>query len=392
MRRSDSKIPGLICCLGIWLVLLLANGCSSFNRDWRAAATWPMVPGDIQGRWEGTWKSDDSGHNDRLRCLISREPAGDYLARFRANYRTFVNFGYTMRMKVVTNGEVFQFSGDANLGWAAGGWYHYEGKVQGTNFFSTYRCKYDHGTFRMERPAVSPPATTATSSQWDLPTTTRQLVVVTTSGWDSRFGRLRLLERREGQGRWIPLGGSVPVVVGRQGLGWGRGLNPLITAPGPVKKEGDGKSPAGVFRLSSAFGREPAATVRNLKLPYQPLSDKIECVDDVKSSHYNSIVDRGSLSVVDWDSSEKMREIGARYRLGVVVDHNVNPRLAAGGSCIFMHIWQDSHTATTGCTAMEDAQMEALLAWLDPASEPLLVQLPETEYSRLRTDWSLPAL
>jgi len=47
---------------------------------------------------------------------------------------------------------VWQFQGDENLGWLAGGVYHYEGRVSPTNFHSTYRSKYDHGTFEMGRP------------------------------------------------------------------------------------------------------------------------------------------------------------------------------------------------------------------------------------------------
>ena len=38
------------------------------------------------------------------------------------------------------------------LGFLAGGVYHYEGHADATNYFSTYSCKYDHGTFQMSRP------------------------------------------------------------------------------------------------------------------------------------------------------------------------------------------------------------------------------------------------
>jgi hypothetical protein len=34
--------------------------------------------------------------------------------------------------------------------------------------------------------------------------------------------------------------------------------------------------------------------------------------------------------------------------------------------------------------------MNALLAWLKPESLPILVQLPRSEYDRLRALWGLP--
>lgn len=219
-----------------------------------------------------------------------------------------------------------------------------------------------------------------------------QLVVVVTKDWNAVPGKLSLFTRDGNNAAWKKTGASFPIVVGKNGLGWGRGLNPLSNLPGPVKHEGDGKSPAGIFRLSSAFGLADPAKVKSIRLPYVQLTAGIECVDDVKSTNYNSIVDHGKISDPDWSSSEKMREVGGRYRWGVVVDHNVDPREPGGGSCIFLHIWLDAKTGTTGCTAMALDKMESLLAWLDPSAHPALVQLPESEYKKLRSAWSLPDL
>ncbi len=133
------------------LVAFLAAGCSSFNRDWKATVA-ASAPGTINGPWEGTWKSDDSGHHDRLRCLIRAEGMGAYQARFRANYRKIISFSYTMKMVGAETNGVFRFRGEANLGRLAGGIYHYEGEASAITFFSTYSSRYDHGTFQMSRP------------------------------------------------------------------------------------------------------------------------------------------------------------------------------------------------------------------------------------------------
>ncbi len=47
------------------------------------------------------------------------------------------------------------FKGRADLGWCGGGIYQYQGHATPTNFFSTYRSDYDHGTFRMARPETA---------------------------------------------------------------------------------------------------------------------------------------------------------------------------------------------------------------------------------------------
>jgi D-alanyl-D-alanine dipeptidase len=75
-----------------------------------------------------------------------------------------------------------------------------------------------------------------------------------------------------------------------------------------------------------------------------------------------------------------------------MVDHNAEPVTAGGGSCIFLHIWLGTGEGTSGCTAMAQAQLELLLARLDPARQPLLVQLPRPQYKKLRRHWKLPKL
>lgn len=133
-------------------LLLAVAGCSSFNHDWKVAAKDPAPPIDLQGRWEGTWKSDANGHNDKLRCVIVKKDETNYLARFHAKYGKALSFGYKVTLSALEKDGVIKFSGEANLGWLAGGMYHYEGHADLTNFYSTYSSKHDHGTFQMTRP------------------------------------------------------------------------------------------------------------------------------------------------------------------------------------------------------------------------------------------------
>ena len=214
-----------------------------------------------------------------------------------------------------------------------------------------------------------------------------QMILVITPGWNDVQGDLRRFERAGPLQPWRPVGTAGAIVVGRNGTAWDPLAAPVV--PGPTKAEGDGRSPAGVFALGRAFGYAPAAEAAWLKVSYLPVVEGIECVDDPSSSVYNQIVDRRTVRAPDWDSSEKMREVGEAYRWGVVVDYNT-PAVAGRGSCIFLHIAGEMGRGTAGCTAMSPADLRAVMAWLDPAGAPVLVQLPRAAYDTVKQEWSLP--
>lgn len=214
-----------------------------------------------------------------------------------------------------------------------------------------------------------------------------QMVLVTTASWDTTGGRLQRYERGSSDETWRAVGAIVPVVVGRAGLGWD---DALAAPPGqPVKREGDGRAPAGVFPLDTVFGFAPAGEAGWVRAPYLSLSPGTDCVDDVGSVHYNTVVERGAVPRVDWTSAEHMRQIG-QYQLGVIVGYNASPPRAGRGSCIFLHIWGGPGTSTAGCTAMAEHDLRDLVLWLDRSRQPVLVQLPVAEHARLRERWLIP--
>lgn len=236
---------------------------------------------------------------------------------------------------------------------------------------------------------VSPPVP-ATVSPIAL---SRQLVVVTTPGWDSTTGTLQRFERARNGDAWHAVGTATPIVVGRTGLAWGIGFDAVAgaQASAPRKREGDGRSPAGVFPLDTVFGFQPLAASPAVGLPYVSLTDQTDCVDDPSSVHYNTVVARDRVSRVDWSSAERMRSID-QYKLGVIVGYNAAPPVPGRGSCIFLHIWSGPASTTAGCTALDARELGAVVAWLDASRRPMLVQLTASEYQRLRGRWDLPEL
>jgi D-alanyl-D-alanine dipeptidase len=215
----------------------------------------------------------------------------------------------------------------------------------------------------------------------------RQLILVVTPDWNAVQGSLRRFERPGPAEPWRPVGAPGAIVVGKNGTARDPLMTPAI--PGPTKQEGDGRSPAGVFSLGRAFGFASPPDAAWLKLPYVPVVEGVECVDDPASTVYNQIVDRRTVRNPDWTSAEKMREVGEAYRWGVVVNYNT-PAVSRRGSCIFLHIGGEGGRGTAGCTAMAPEFLRDVMAWLDPALSPVLVQLPEAARSALKGPWALP--
>jgi zinc D-Ala-D-Ala dipeptidase len=218
----------------------------------------------------------------------------------------------------------------------------------------------------------------------------RQLIVSITPDWTSTVGTLTRFERATPTSTWSRLESPIPLVVGRTGLAWGVGFDNVSTE-GPHKHEGDGKAPAGIFPLDTAFGFAPRDSMQSVLLPYVQLLPTTDCVDDTSSGHYNTVVDRAAVARVDWNSAEHMRQV-SQYKIGVIVGYNASPPIKGRGSCIFLHIWAgpDSHTA--GCTAFDEAKLREVMLWLDPKKRPLLVQLTADAYKRLHASWRLPVI
>ena len=213
----------------------------------------------------------------------------------------------------------------------------------------------------------------------------RQCLVVITESWTSPAGKLSMLERDDESASWRRRGSAIEVRVGRAGLAWGRGLTDTANFAGPVKKEGDDKAPAGVFRLGTVFGSK-----RESKMPFAALSRNLVAVDDPSSRYYNQLIDQTKIDRRDWKHAEQMFGVSV-YKRGVVVEHNT-PAKAGAGSCIFLHVWESPATSTSGCTAMPEQELAGIIRWLDPARHPLLVQLPRPVYEKLLATWKLPTL
>src|SRR5687768_338166 len=98
---------------GLLLVLLLASGCSSFERQWKKTVQAPTPADGLTGAWEGRWLSHANGHNDKLRCLVTSDPQKGTHARFHAKYKKIFSFGYTVPLEARQETNRWIFKGEA---------------------------------------------------------------------------------------------------------------------------------------------------------------------------------------------------------------------------------------------------------------------------------------
>ena len=133
------------------------------------------------------------------------------------------------------------------------------------------------------------------------------------------------------------------------------------------KREGDGKTPSGIYPLKMTFGYD--ATIKT-KMPYRQASADDIWVDDPQSDDYNRWVKRHETQAASFETIKRDDNL---YKYGIVIEYNTDPVVKGNGSAIFLHIWKGNGTTTAGCVAVSEENILKILEWLDPAAEPLII-------------------
>lgn len=145
-------------------------------------------------------------------------------------------------------------------------------------------------------------------------------------------------------------------VIGRNGF-----------APAGEKREGDGKTPSGIYPLKMTFGYGESAKT---KMPYrQALADDV-WVDDPYAEDYNRWAKKSETQAASY---EIMKREDNLYKYGIVIEYNTDPVIRGNGSAIFLHIWKCDCIPTAGCVAVSEEDIIKILGWLDPEASPLII-------------------
>ena len=128
------------------------------------------------------------------------------------------------------------------------------------------------------------------------------------------------------------------------------------------KKEGDKKTPLGLYPIGEAFGFAPLA----LKMDYRYITSQDKFIDDNKSPQYNTWV-VGKTKAKSYESM-----LIDPYEMGAVHNYNKDPAIPGKGSAIFLYLSRTKNTPTAGCVATDKQHMLAILKWLNKANNPYI--------------------
>lgn len=137
---------------------------------------------------------------------------------------------------------------------------------------------------------------------------------------------------------------TVACALGRAGATW-------------RKREGDGATPRGSYRLVRVLYRADRIARPVTRLPVRPIRPDNGWCDDPGHARYNSPVRLPFAA-----SHERLWRDDHLYDLVVILDHNQSPRIQGRGSAVFFHLAGPGYTPTAGCIAVRLSDMRRLLA------------------------------
>jgi L,D-peptidoglycan transpeptidase YkuD (ErfK/YbiS/YcfS/YnhG family) len=181
-----------------------------------------------------------------------------------------------------------------------------------------------------------------------------QLVTVAASAYGVTTASLELWQRRDGC--WRHVAGPWRAWLGRSGLS-------------THKREGDGATPAGTYRLGDAdFGIEANPGVHGT---YHRLVCGDWWNEDTRSAAYNTFAHVACGSQPAFGAgSEALWRISPQYRYFTVIEYNAAPAVPGRGSAIFLHV--SAGRPTAGCVSLPEPQLVRALRWLQPSAHPLV--------------------
>jgi L,D-peptidoglycan transpeptidase YkuD (ErfK/YbiS/YcfS/YnhG family) len=142
------------------------------------------------------------------------------------------------------------------------------------------------------------------------------------------------------------------------------------------KREGDGASPIGVWKLGSLYFRRDRLRAPPSELSAIPLQNDMGWCDDPQSALYNRLIKLPYAA-----NHEDLFRADSAYDILVTTDHNSRPWIKGFGSAIFFHLTRPDSTVTAGCVAVSKHDMRLILAACGPKTK--LVIWPATGDLRL---------
>jgi L,D-peptidoglycan transpeptidase YkuD (ErfK/YbiS/YcfS/YnhG family) len=139
---------------------------------------------------------------------------------------------------------------------------------------------------------------------------------------------------------------AIPVVLGRSGIR-------------ANKREGDGATPRGRFRLMRLWWRADRLPRPPTFLPARRISETLAWCENPADRRYNRPFQRSAN-----EPGDRLKRDDRLYDFIIEIDHNTRPRIAGRGSAVFVHVARPNRAPTAGCVALEHGMLRKLLARL----------------------------
>jgi L,D-peptidoglycan transpeptidase YkuD (ErfK/YbiS/YcfS/YnhG family) len=141
---------------------------------------------------------------------------------------------------------------------------------------------------------------------------------------------------------------ALPVALGRAGIK-------------ANKREGDGATPRGTFRLKRLWWRADRQPRPATGLPARRIGPNDGWCEDPSDRCYNRPIKLAPASAAD-----RLARADGLYDFIIEIDHNTRPRVAGRGSAVFIHVARPGFAPTAGCVALEFNSLRRLLARVGP--------------------------
>jgi L,D-peptidoglycan transpeptidase YkuD (ErfK/YbiS/YcfS/YnhG family) len=144
---------------------------------------------------------------------------------------------------------------------------------------------------------------------------------------------------------------ALPVALGRGGIK-------------ANKREGDGATPRGTFRLKRLWWRDGRHPRPPTLLPVRHIAPDDGWCEDPSDRHYNQ-----RIKIPPRSKADRLARKDNLYDFIVELDHNTRPRIAGRGSAVFIHVARPRFAPTAGCVALDMNALRRLLARLGPRTK-----------------------
>jgi L,D-peptidoglycan transpeptidase YkuD (ErfK/YbiS/YcfS/YnhG family) len=162
------------------------------------------------------------------------------------------------------------------------------------------------------------------------------------------------VRRRAGNSRqgWLAAGPlALPVALGRAGIK-------------ANKREGDGATPRGTFRLKRLWWRAERHARPATLLPARRIKQDDGWCEDPADRRYNKPVKLAPAS-----NADRLARLDTLYDFIIEIDHNARPRVKGRGSAVFIHAARPGFAPTAGCVALDINALRRLLARVGPRTK-----------------------